>query len=100
VLREVLAAGTPGRLLVLMRRAHLYREQRRVIGDLLSLVPDSVLISAAEPYDVTLFPKATSVYAIYGDGQVCIDALADALTGTFKPSGRLPVEVCREVAAE
>jgi len=82
------------RVLVLVaRRAHVYGGQRTALAALLALVPDAILVSALEPFDVALFPAARTVLCTYGDGQPSIDAVADVLAGRREAEGVLPVRI-------
>jgi len=80
-------------LVVLMRRAHLRRQQAKAIARLLERVPDAVLISAAEPFDAMHFSVARNVLCAYGDDEAMLEALADVLAGRLVPSGRSPVHL-------
>jgi beta-N-acetylhexosaminidase len=80
-------------LVVLSRRAHREPAQRAAIDAILAAMPEAVLCSVREPFDVACFPQATSVVCTYGDRGVSIDALADVLAGREHAAGRLPVTV-------
>jgi hypothetical protein len=56
-----------------------------------TLVPDAIVISAAEPYDALLWPQARNVACIYGDDALAFAACADVLSGRAEAAGRLPV---------
>jgi beta-N-acetylhexosaminidase len=76
---------------VTVRAAHRYSAQRAAVERILRLVPDAVIVSAAEPYDALLWPAARAVLCIYGDGEAAFDACADVLSGRARAEGQLPV---------
>ena len=73
------------------RRAHLHPKQRAAVDRILALVPDVVIVSAAEPYDALLWPSARTAACIYGDDGVVLAACAEVLSGRAAPAGQLPV---------
>jgi beta-N-acetylhexosaminidase len=73
------------------RRAHLHQKQRAAVERILALVPDAVIVSAAEPYDALLWPSARTVACIYGDDGVAFVACAEVLSGRAVAAGQLPV---------
>lgn len=79
------------RPVVLMRRAHIYRDQLRAVESLVQRFPDAVIVSVREPYDCALVNDARHLLAAYGDDEACIGAVADVLFGNAAPSGTLPV---------
>ncbi|MGA3037169.1 MAG: beta-N-acetylhexosaminidase [Vulcanimicrobiaceae bacterium] len=80
-LLEMVIAGMPGRqIVIVMRRAHLHPGQAAAITRLLLAAPDSILISAREPYDASLFERAKNLACIYNDTEVSIEGLADVMT--------------------
>ena len=76
---------------IVVRRAHLHPQQRAAVGGILALVPEAVLVSAAEPFDALLWPAARTVACIYGDDAVAFAACADVLSGRAEADGQLPV---------
>jgi beta-N-acetylhexosaminidase len=56
---------------------------------------DLIFIVAAirEPYDLRRFPKVANYVCTYGYRNCSLEALADALFGEFRPTGRLPVTI-------
>ncbi|HEY5348810.1 MAG TPA: beta-N-acetylhexosaminidase [Candidatus Lustribacter sp.] len=76
---------------VTTRRAHLHPKQRAAVERILALVPDAAVVSAAEPFDALLWPRARTVACIYGDDPLAFAACADVLSGRATASGRLPV---------
>lgn len=91
MLLDVIGGQVSREVVVLMRRAHLYTEQRAAIAALLEAVPDGIVVSMLEPFDVGCFPQARNVACCFGDEVSNIEALADALSGRTAVEGRLPV---------
>lgn len=91
--REALSAlvNSGRRPVVLLRRAHLYAEQARLVASVVERFPDSVVVSMREPYDCNVVPAARHVLAMYGDDDATLGALADVLFGNVSPLGTLPV---------
>ncbi|MGQ9738360.1 MAG: beta-N-acetylhexosaminidase [Armatimonadota bacterium] len=52
-----------------------------------------IVVALREPYDIRRFPFVQNYLCTYGFRQCSLGALADALYGTYKPTGRLPVEI-------
>jgi len=78
-------------LVIVVRRAHLHREQMRTIDALLAAVPEAILISANEPYEVPWLRQARTVLCTYGDEETMLEALADVLAGRAEATGNSPV---------
>ncbi len=76
---------------VMLRRTRLHAAQRAAVERILAIVPDAIVIAAAEPWDVETVPGARNVACIYGDDALMLDACADVLCGRAEPHGRLPV---------
>jgi beta-N-acetylhexosaminidase len=76
---------------IVVRRAQLHPAQQAAVARILALVPDAIVISAAEPYDAQLWPQARNVACIYGDDELTFAACADVLSGRADAAGRLPV---------
>ncbi len=81
------------RTIVLSYRAHLDSGQQRAIEAMLAERPDTIVVSTAEPYDVTLFPQARHLLACYGDGDASMAGLADVLFSAHPAEGRMPVDL-------
>lgn len=79
------------RPIIISRRAHIYLKQARAIERLIEAHPDAMLVSAREPFDISLFPQAKHVIAIYGDGEVSMRGLRDVLVDGAPANGTLPV---------
>lgn len=90
-LAELVRAQPDRQTVIVMRRAHVHPSQRAAIDVLLTIAPDAIVISAAEPFDAPCFPQAGTVLCTYGDDALTIEALADVLTGRIEAVGRLPV---------
>jgi beta-N-acetylhexosaminidase len=69
------------RPVVLMRRAHVYGEQRDTVEQIVSAFPDALLVSAREPFDSGLFPAARNVLCTYGDDAPSMQGLSDVIFG-------------------
>jgi beta-N-acetylhexosaminidase len=76
---------------IVVRRAHLYPQQRLAVERILALVPGAAIVSAAEPFDALLWPAARTVACIYGDDALAFSACADVLSGLAGAHGNLPV---------
>jgi len=83
---------------IVTRRAHLYPNQRAAVQQLLTAIPDAIVISAAEPYDAELWPAARTVGCIYGDDATAFAACADVLSGAAIAAGTLPVTLGERVS--
>ncbi|MDQ2992076.1 MAG: beta-N-acetylhexosaminidase [Candidatus Eremiobacteraeota bacterium] len=81
------------RPIVLMRRAHIYPGQARVVERIVETRPDALLISTREPFDVAEFPRARNVLCTYGDDRPSIEGLGDVLFHGLAPTGVLPLEI-------
>ncbi len=79
------------RIVVFMRRAHLYPEQHAAIVRILAERPETLLVSTLEPYDALSFPQAKHVVCTYGDDAAMLSALHDVLDGRASTTGSLPV---------
>jgi beta-N-acetylhexosaminidase len=88
---ELIAAQSERTLVVVTRRAHRYPSQARAVTALLAASSETILISAADPFDVAQFAQAPNVLCSYGDDETTIEALADVLAGRLEARGRLPV---------
>ena len=78
---------------IVTRRAHLHPAQRAAVDRVLAVVPDAIVVSANEPYDLALFPQARRAAAIYGDDALAFEGCADVLAGRVPAVGRLPVRM-------
>lgn len=78
---------------IVVRRAHLFAEQRRAVERIVEVVPDALIVSAREPYDVALWPAARNVVAIYADEVLAFEGCADVLSGIADAGGTLPVDL-------
>ena len=79
------------RPLVLSSRAHLHERQARAIETILDRAPDALVVSCAEPYDVPLFARARHVLAAYGNDEVSLAGLSDAIFLGTPCRGALPI---------
>jgi beta-N-acetylhexosaminidase len=79
------------RAVVLAYRAHLYPRQAAAIDAILAQAPDALVVSTGEPYDLPLFARARHVLAAYGNDEVSLAGLADAVFLGAPCTGVLPV---------
>jgi len=88
-------ALAPRTFVVMMRRAHLHPLQAAAVRAILARVPEAIVVSAREPYDLAIAwsGQAKNTACIYGDELVSVEGLADVMTGRAVPCGRLPVTV-------
>ncbi|MBV8601570.1 MAG: beta-N-acetylhexosaminidase [Candidatus Eremiobacteraeota bacterium] len=93
-LLENVLRGMPGRAIaIVVRRAHLHPAQARAVARILAAAPEAAVISAREPYDAALWPRAKTLACIYDDGEISLEGVADVMTGRAKASGSLPVRL-------
>jgi len=88
---DLIAQQSDRRLVVVMRRAHVYPAQARAIEQLLAISPDTILVSALEPFDAACFPQARTIVCTYGDDETTFEMLAEKLAGGLPLFGTLPV---------
>jgi len=69
------------------RQAAIARTLQTALGDRL------IVVAVREPYDIRRFPEIGTYVCTYGYRHCSIAALAQALVGAFKPTGRLPVAI-------
>ena len=79
------------RVIVLMRRAHLYAAQAAAVHRILQAAPDALLVSMLEPADIECFPAARNVLALYGDDTPNLVALRHIVADEAVARGKLPV---------
>jgi beta-N-acetylhexosaminidase len=93
---ELLLAHLPAlgdrNFVVVTRAAHRFPAQAAAANAILAAVPDALLISAREPYDVACFPAARNLACIYGDERISLEGCADVLAGRAEAGGTLPVD--------
>jgi beta-N-acetylhexosaminidase len=77
---------------IVTRAAHRYPAQAAAVNAILAVVPDAIVISAREPYDIACFPSARTIACIYGDERVSFEGCADVLSGRAHAAGVLPVD--------
>ena len=65
--------------------------QRDAINILINSGKPSVLLSLMNPYDISSYPGATGVIALYGMTAPSMAAAGEILTGQLSPTGKLPV---------
>jgi beta-N-acetylhexosaminidase len=75
------------------RRAHLMPRQAAAVARILAAVPDAIVISCREPFDVFAWPQARNVACIYGDDALAFAGCADVLSGVAVARGRLPLPI-------
>lgn len=84
-------ARSGGRPVILARRAHVYPSQAAAIREAIHARPDSLLVSAREPFDAFAFPQAPNVACTYGDDAPSMQGLADVVFGGAEARGVLPI---------
>ncbi|MDE2573337.1 MAG: beta-N-acetylhexosaminidase [bacterium] len=89
--REIESSGDGARIAVVVRRAQHDPAQLDAARALLGLYPDALLIVAREPHDAQLLPQARCVLCTFGDEDVSLAAVAEALTGAAPVTGSMPV---------
>jgi beta-N-acetylhexosaminidase len=92
---ELLLAHLPSlgdrNFVIVTRAAHRYPAQAAAVNAILAVVPEALLISAREPYDIACFPAARTAICIYGDERISFEGCADVLSGRAQAAGVLPV---------
>lgn len=77
---------------IVTRAAHRYPGQAAAVHAVLRAVPEAVVISAREPYDIAVLGAARHLACIYGDERISFEGCADVLSGRAQPEGRLPID--------
>jgi beta-N-acetylhexosaminidase len=67
--------------------------QQNLVAALLATGKPIVVTSMEGPYDVTYFPTVPTYIAAYDYQAVSVQALANTLVGTARPTGHLPVRI-------
>ncbi len=62
-----------------------------LVNALTHSIASTIVAATRSPYDLLYLKHAPTYLATYGANPPMMDALADVLTGKFKPEGRLPV---------
>jgi beta-N-acetylhexosaminidase len=75
------------------RTGELDQFQTEAVKKLLRLRKDAVIVSLEAPYEIIKFPLVDTFLVTFGFRKVQVEALFKVLTGTIKPTGRLPVEI-------
>jgi len=68
-------------------------EQATLAAELLATGVPTVTVALRAPYDLAVYPQATTHLATYSIHRPSLDALAAVLFGEFAPAGQLPVAV-------
>lgn len=84
------ALKSSDQLIVATRNASWNAEQAELAGALIRQAARTILLCLRTPYDAQVLPRADSALTTCGDSAPSLDAIADALTGGFTPTGRLP----------
>jgi beta-N-acetylhexosaminidase len=77
----------------LLRRAYWYAAQCVAIEALLAVAPDALVVALREPFDAIRVPQARRLVCTYDDGEMSVDALADAIAGRIESNGKMPVSL-------
>ncbi|RKY81430.1 hypothetical protein DRQ07_04090 [candidate division KSB1 bacterium] len=75
------------------RTPEVERLQADVIREILKFRDDVVVIATGNPYDIRHFPEARTYLATFGFRDCQIKALFDIITGKYRATGKLPVEI-------
>ena len=73
--------------------ASMQPEQAQMANELLKIGVPVVTVALRTPYDLSVYPEATTHLCTYSIQPASLEALASALFGDFTPSGILPVTV-------
>jgi len=69
-------------------------EQAAIVGQLRALRGERLIIAAIrDPYDLRWLSDVGTSLCTYSSSRCSLEALADVLTGSLEPTGRLPVTV-------
>jgi beta-N-acetylhexosaminidase len=79
------------KIIVATTDASFYPGQVKLVIDLLTKLPNVVVVSVRTPYDIHVLPMVSTVLAAYGGNSPTLRAIADVLTGRAKATGILPV---------
>ena len=87
-------ASARGTDVVVMGAADLFSyPQQAALAKALQAVRPTVLVSLRSPYDILSAPSVAGYVCAYTGREPTLRALADVLSGSRAPTGRLPVEV-------
>lgn len=75
------------------RSPEIERLQAEPLKEIMKLRKDVIVVALGNPYDIRNFPLADTYVVTYGFREVQVEALFSILTGTSKPTGKLPVEI-------
>ncbi|MGE5653243.1 MAG: beta-N-acetylhexosaminidase [Bacillota bacterium] len=73
--------------------ANLYAGEAALVNELLSLGKPTIVLSLRNPYDLMVFPQASTYLAAYEHRDPSIEAAVACLFGEVTPEGRLPVTI-------
>ncbi|QDI92197.1 glycoside hydrolase family 3 protein [Salicibibacter halophilus] len=73
--------------------AHLDEDQQNLVTALQETGTSVVVAATGNPYDIAEFPDIDAYVTTYGDQDISIHSLANALTGEINPEGELPVTI-------
>jgi beta-N-acetylhexosaminidase len=71
-------------------------EQKEVIEKILASSKNVILISLLSPYDISLYPQAETVIAVYGPTKETMEVAAEIILGKRSSLGKLPVALGKE----
>lgn len=84
------------RALVITRNPAKNPAQLSFIREFLRNVPDAILISVWDPYDIRFFPDSEAYVCAYSYAPEAMYAVAKILLGQHSPVGKLPVDLPEE----
>jgi len=91
------AAKRASTLVLFTRNAHINAAQMAAARELIDVTRGqgghAVLVALRNPYDASVFNDADTILCACGDSAPSVEAAVDALSGAFRPDGRLPVAV-------
>jgi beta-N-acetylhexosaminidase len=80
-------------LILATRNAHLNPPQLDLARQLMAVAKKVVLVCLRNPYDAALLQEASTILCTCGDSTPSLHAAAEALMGSFRPDGVLPVQL-------
>lgn len=83
--------GEGGTAVAFTCNAHMNPGQETLVRMLAESFPRFSVIATADPYDLSFFPEAYGLAALYGVSNLSMSAAADLLSGSIKPKAELPL---------
>ena len=73
--------------------AHLYKEQERLIEEIVAADKPTIFVALRNPYDAELYPASSARLVAYGTDQYTLATVGKAIFGEIKPRGKVPVSL-------